>query len=187
MALFGKRAGQLSKPVWENITTVAQLEEEYARRRSALDRVSDEISRFAGSFGFIIAHVLLIGGWVALNSPMGERAFDPYPYVFLNLVLGIEAVLLGTFVLMSQNRQARQTDHWAHLGLQVSLLAERENTKGLRLLTRICKQLGLEDVADDKELREMLATTHVQSLAKELMEARETAKDMSQPAANGRR
>jgi uncharacterized membrane protein len=167
-------------PVRENITTIAQLEHKLQRRRSRLDRISDGISRFAGSVGFIVAHIITFAFWIFLNTPWapGNRAFDPYPFVFLNLVLAVEAVLLGTFVLMSQNRQNRQADHWAHLGLQVSLLAERESTKALQILVRICTSLGVNEVAQDHELLEMMDKTHVEMLAQELQEARD-------PSTNG--
>jgi uncharacterized membrane protein len=101
-----RRRSAVPPPIRKNIGTLVQLELELANRQTGLDRVSDAVSRFTGSLQFIIAHVLFFGVWVALNAPwlLGERAFDPYPYVFLNFVLAAEAVLLGTFVLMSQNR-----------------------------------------------------------------------------------
>src|SRR5438105_3754498 len=106
MAWFRRRRRAVPEPVWKNITSIAQLEQRLAERRTGMDRISDAITRFVGSLGFILAHVVLFATWVLLNAGvvLGERAFDPYPYVFLNFVLGAEAVLLGTFVLMSQNR-----------------------------------------------------------------------------------
>jgi uncharacterized membrane protein len=176
MHWFRKAGRRVPISIQENITTVAQLEDELQQRRSRLDRISDGVSTFAGSVGFIIAHIIAFAFWIFLNTPwlLGDRAFDPYPFVFLNLILAVEAVLLGTFVLMSQNRQNRQADHWAHLGLQISLLAEHESTKGLQMLVRICRHLGLHEVVQDKELLEMLGKTHIQMLAQELEQARET-------------
>jgi uncharacterized membrane protein len=158
-----------------NISSVAQLDEEFARRRSTLDRVSDAITGFVGSIEFVLAHAAVLLAWVLLNASwaLGEHAFDPYPYQFLNLVLAVEAVLLGTFVLMSQNRQSRQAEQRAHLDLQVSLLAEQETTKTLQMLQRISERLGLQEVARDKELKQMIETTHVEELAHELQKARE--------------
>lgn len=159
----------------DNILSVTQLEEEIARRRTPLDRISDAISAFAGSLGFILTHVIVFAAWTAVNSRwgLGDRAFDPFPFVFLNLVLAVEAVLLGTFVLMSQNRQNRQEDQRAHLVLQIGLLAEREATKTLELLQRVCERLGLDDAANDAELKQLLQVTRVHALARELEKARE--------------
>src|SRR5262245_4043154 len=141
-----------------NIEAIAQLEQDFIRRRSLLDRASDAISAFVGSIQFVIAHAVILALWVLLNvgALSGLKPFDPYPFVFLNLVLAVEAVFLSTFVLMSQNRQNHLADRWAHLDLQVSLLAEQETTKMLQMLRQICDQLGLKQVARDRELRQML-------------------------------
>jgi uncharacterized membrane protein len=175
MRWFRRRSKAVPPIVQDNIETIAQLEQRYARQRTRLDRISDAITTFAGSLQFILAHVVFFSCWVLVNSRwgLGERAFDPYPFVFLNFVLAVEAVLLGTFVLMSQNRQNRQADQWAHLGLQISLLAERETTKTLQLLQGVCEKLGLEEAARDPELQELIQTTHIQLLARELEKARE--------------
>jgi uncharacterized membrane protein len=166
-----------------NIEAIAQLEQEMLRQRTGLDRVSDAISAFVGSIQFVIAHAIGIFAWMVLNAVLlyWQSAFDPYPFVFLNLVLGVETVFLSTFVLMSQNRQNHQADRWAHLDLQVSLLAEQEATKMLQMLQQICDQVGLKQMAKDKELKEMVQTTHVEVLAEELAEARE-AEEETPPA-----
>jgi uncharacterized membrane protein len=161
-----------------NIEAIAQLEQELHRQRTLVDRVSDRITSFVGSVQFVIAHAAVILGWVLLNSLLPRAAaFDPFPFNFLNLTLAIEAVLLSTFVLMSQNRQNHQADRWAHLDLQVSLLAEQETTKMLQMLQQICDHLGMKQVKRDKELREMVQTTHVEVLVEELDQAREDARE----------
>jgi uncharacterized membrane protein len=82
---------------------------------------------------------------------------------------------------MSQNRQNRQADHWAHLDLQVGLLAEQETTKMLQMLQAICERLGLPDKARDRELNEMIRKTHVEMLAEELERARESTETPGAP------
>jgi uncharacterized membrane protein len=102
-----------------NIEAVARLEQEMLERRSRLDRVSDAITAFVGSIRFVLAHGVAFTAWVAVNSGAvpGVSPFDPFPFSFLNLILAAEAVLLSTFVLMSQNRQIHQADRRAHLDL----------------------------------------------------------------------
>ena len=156
-----------------NIDSIVQLEQGFMRGRSGLDRASDLISTFVGSVYFVIAHTVLISAWVGANVLPGLWGFDPYPFVFLNLVLAVETVFLSTFVLMSQNRQTHQADRWAHLNLQISLLAEQESTKMLQMLQKICDRLGMDQKAD-KELKEMIQTTHVEVLSGELDQARES-------------
>jgi uncharacterized membrane protein len=149
---------------------VAELEQQLAERRSPLDRVSDTITNFTGSLRFIIAHLLFFAVWFTFNTLwlVGWLRFDPYPFVFLNLLLAVEAVLLGTFILMSQSRQNRRDDLWLHVLLQLSMLNEQETTKTLQMLQRICQHLGLKDAAGDKELQQLIQTTQVQALAAEI-------------------
>jgi uncharacterized membrane protein len=166
-----------------NIEAITQLEQGMLRQRTTLDHVSDVITAFVGSIQFVIAHALALMAWVVVNLRVipGIRVFDPYPFVFLNLVLAVETVFLSTFVLMSQNRQIHQSDRWAHLDLQVSLLAEQESTKMLQMLQQICDRLGLKQVTRDQELHQMMQTTHVEVLAEELEQARETLEEEAPP------
>lgn len=166
-----------------NIDSIVQLEQGFLRERTTLDVWSDRITTFAGSIYFVIAHFFLISAWVLVNVFPG-LVFDGYPFQFMNLVLAVETVFLSTFVLMSQNRQNRQADRWAHIDLQISLLAEQESTKMLQMLQQICGRLGLDKAVNDKELKEMIKTTHVETLAGEIDQARE-AIDEALAAAEG--
>ena len=159
-----------------NIDSIVQLEQGFLRERTTLDVWSDRITTFAGSIYFVIAHFVLISSWVLVNVFPG-LVFDAYPFQFMNLVLAVETVFLSTFVLMSQNRQNRQADRWAHIDLQISLLAEQESTKMLQMLQKICDRLGMDKVANDKELKEMIKTTHVETLAGEIDQAREAIEE----------
>jgi uncharacterized membrane protein len=157
-----------------NIKAVRDLEAEVARRRTRADRLTDAVSRFAGSFRFLFAQAAAFLGWVGVNlalTPSG-RAFDPFPFEFLNFLVGAEAILLSTFVLMTQNRQNRESEQWGHVQLQVGLLAEQETTKMLQMLRLICARLGLDRAAGDAELAQMIETTHVEELARELEKTR---------------
>ena len=157
-----------------NIQSVAQIEKELLGQQSTMDRVSDRIVRFTSSVYFIIAHVIWFTVWVIANTLLLIQVpFDPYPFAFLNLLMGMESVFLTTFVLMNQNHQNRQADHWAHLNLQFSMLSEQQGTKMLQMLQSISDRLGLKHTAGDKELKEMVEETHVDLLAKHLGEARE--------------
>jgi uncharacterized membrane protein len=175
MPWFRKRRQAALTVIRKNISSITELEKEFAQERSTLDRISDGITAFVGSIQFIFAHVVVFGAWVVLNNPwvLGRYAFDPYPYIFLNFVLGVEAVFLGTFVLMSQNRQNRLDEQRTHINLQIGLLAEQETTKTLQMLQRICAHLGIREVSKDKELQQMIETTHVEELAHELQKAHE--------------
>jgi uncharacterized membrane protein len=175
-------AAELPKTTKKNIESVAEIEKALHRQRSTVDRISDRITAFAGSLSFVAVHVTVFIVWVVLNTlwltgVLKFEAFDPYPYVFLNLVLSLESVFLTSFVLISQNRQARQAEQWAHVGLQIGLLSEQETTKMLQLLQAICGRLEMPEAGKDRELKEMVQKTHVH----ELVEHLEKARDIEEP------
>jgi uncharacterized membrane protein len=171
-------------PIRRNIESITQLEQAFVQQRTAVDVISDTVTGFTGSLRFILAHAAFFTAWILLNTvllPAADR-FDPFPFGFLGLVVGLEAIFLSTFVLMSQNRQNRMADQWAHVDLQVTLLAEQENTKMLQMLQRIYDFLGLEkETRHDKELKELVEATQVERLVEELAKARDPEKPENPP------
>lgn len=83
------------------------INEEIERNLSWSDRLADRVAELNGSWMFIISLGGLTLGWMALNSPLlfGD-AFDPYPYVFFNLLLAVVVALQGPLIVMSQNRKS---------------------------------------------------------------------------------
>ena len=78
---------------------------------SFADRLSDRIAALGGSWTFIGISITLLIAWTMVNTfVLGahRRAFDPYPYVFLNLLLSMLAALQAPVIMMSQNRQAER-------------------------------------------------------------------------------
>jgi uncharacterized membrane protein len=155
-----------------NVRAIATLEEHAMADRGPADRLSDAITRVAGSTGFVVGHVAVFTAWITLNTvPVASvPVFDPYPFSFLTLVVSLEAIFLSIFVLMSQNRAARLADRRAHLDLQVDLLAERELTAMLHMLRALCakEQVVLDDVGTD--VKDLLEETDVTALASDLDE-----------------
>lgn len=162
---------EVSQAIRQNIATIARLEEEYNRRRSVADRLADRIGDFAGSMTFVLVHVLLIGGWIAVNLGAfpAAKPFDPYPFMLLGCALSIEAIFLSTFVLIKQSRMSRRGDERAHLDLQINLLAEREMTLMLQMLQSICTTMGIH--APAQEVQDLAQNTPVQAVANELQKA----------------
>jgi uncharacterized membrane protein len=92
-------------------------------------RLADRMSAFGGSWTFIILFGVVLVVWVLLNSlvlAQSHDAFDPYPYVFLNLVLSMLAALQAPVIMMSQNRQAAKDRLMAGNDYEVNLKAELE-------------------------------------------------------------
>jgi uncharacterized membrane protein len=171
-----------------NIDTIMQIEQAYLRQRSGAGRLGEAVSRFAGSMYFFVAHIVGFAGWIVGNMGVipGIFPIDPYPFSFLALIVALEAIFLSTFVLMTQNRQARQAGHWAHLNLQIGLLGEQETTKILQMLKLVCARLGLDKVASDGELTEMVGKTSVGMLAQELAQNLEMTRDLKEPGEGGK-
>lgn len=155
-------------PAAENIRTIADLERQSAREKPWDVRVSERISDFVGSLTFVGLHVLWFGGWASWNAlaPQALR-FDPYPYGLLTFMVSLEGVLVATFVLITQNRMARDAERRAHLNLQVDLLSEQELTVLLRLVRQIAERLELPpEAAGDPRAEHLMRETN----AYELME-----------------
>lgn len=68
-------------------------------------RVADYVARFGGSWNFIFAFAILLVGWILYNMVFKDAAFDPFPFILMNLVLSCIAALQAPFIMMSQNRQ----------------------------------------------------------------------------------
>jgi uncharacterized membrane protein len=86
----------------------------------------------------------------------------------LALVISSESVVLTIFVLVSQNRMARQAEKRSHLDLQVGMLAEQELTDVLQMQHKICQRLGIDVESAKQELKGFSDATDVSKLASDL-------------------
>ena len=91
-------------------------------------RMADKIATFGGSWPFIIIFVSLMVTWMIVNVVVltGEKAFDPYPFILLNLALSTLAALQAPIIMMSQNRQAEKDRLEMAANYEVSLKTELE-------------------------------------------------------------
>ena len=90
-------------------------------------RLADRIAEFGGSWHFIVVFGAVLFAWMVVNSyVLVARPFDPYPYIFLNLVLSTLAALQAPVIMMSQNRQEERDRLRALHDYQVNLKAELE-------------------------------------------------------------
>jgi uncharacterized membrane protein len=136
----------LSKVIERNIRTIIHLRTKDARERSLQGRIADAITSFSGRMIFAYVHIVWFGLWILLNTgQFGLPAFDPFPYGLLTMVVSLEAIFLSTFVLISQNRQAEETERRADLDLHIGLLTEHELTRVLQMLDAIQKKMGIVD------------------------------------------
>lgn len=108
--------------------------EEEEARLTVADRAADMIAEFGGSWKFIGASISFSLLWIAFNSWFLFHPFDEYPYVLLNLVLGMVAGLQAPIIMMSQNRQGQKDRLRADLDYRVNLKNELLLSEVLRRL-----------------------------------------------------
>lgn len=106
--------------------------DEEAARLTLADRMADLLAEFGGSWKFIGAALTFILFWIVLNSWILLKGFDEFPYVLLNLVLGVIAGLQAPIIMMSQNRQSEKDRIRADLDYKVNLKNELALTEVLR-------------------------------------------------------
>ena len=110
------------------------VNDEQDKRMTLSDRAADLLAEFGGSWKFILAALGLIAFWIALNSWILMRGFDPLPYQMLNLTLAVVAGLQAPIIMMSQNRQSGKDRLRADLDYQVNLKNEIALNEVLRRL-----------------------------------------------------
>ncbi len=106
---------------------IRDVNEEYVEERTFGERAADAVAKVAGSWSFIILFLACLLMWAFLNTEiLGPRheAFDPYPYVFLNLVLSMLAAVQAPIIMMSQNRQGARDRLDAEIDHEVNVRAE---------------------------------------------------------------
>jgi len=150
-------------PIAENIRAMVELEQKALDGRTPLDRLTDTVARVAGSTPFIVLHAVGFVVWIAFNAT--RFAFDPFPYSLLNLVVALEAVLLTSVVLMTQNHMTRLADRRAHLDLQVNLLSEQELTAMLHMLHALCLHAKVDVAIGDAQVQQLLKETDIRKIA----------------------
>jgi len=139
----------LSKVIEKNIRTIIHLRTKAASERSLQGRIADAITSFSGRMIFAYVHIVWFGIWIMLNTGwFGLRAFDPFPYGLLTMIVSLEAIFLSTFVLISQNRLSEETERRADLHLHIGLLTEHELTRVLQMLDAIQDKLNIVDHAN---------------------------------------
>ena len=120
------REQRVIERVAKRIAVSRDINQEYDQGSKFGGRLADRVASFGGSWTFLIIFGVLILAWVGLNTAMLARAFDPYPYILLNLFLSLLASIQAPVILMSQNRQAAKDRLAAAHDYEVNLKAEIE-------------------------------------------------------------
>lgn len=149
------------------------------------DRLADKMAEYAGSWKFILAFALLMAVWIAINWSLGGRAFDPFPFILLNLTLSTLAALQAPVILMAQNRQSAKDRAVAQNDYQVNLKNEVEIADLHRKLDAMTDammvQTRLVNALVEARRKELSATIRV------MEHARVDQPHVAVPSANGAR
>jgi len=97
-----------------------------ASRATLIQRATDAIADFSGSFAFLVLHGLLFAVWIGWNVVPGLAPFDPFPFGLLTMCVSLEAIFLSVIVLLSQSRQAAKDRIRTDIEYDVNLKAELE-------------------------------------------------------------
>ncbi|MCB0655117.1 MAG: DUF1003 domain-containing protein [Saprospiraceae bacterium] len=89
-------------------------------------RVADKVATFGGSWTFITTFLIILITWIVINIILATKAFDPYPFILLNLVLSCIAAIQAPVIMMSQNRKEEKDRQRAENDYLVNLKAEIE-------------------------------------------------------------
>jgi CRP/FNR family transcriptional regulator, cyclic AMP receptor protein len=110
------------------------------------DRIADAVAGFGGSWTFIIAVLAVLIVYCALNLALRQSAWDPYPFILLNLILSMLAALQAPVIMMSQNRQDAKDRLRGELDYAVNRRAEAE----VQALSRKLNDLAdkMDDIQD---------------------------------------
>jgi uncharacterized membrane protein len=147
-----------------------KLREKLESEKRWSDRLADFLTRFFGTVEFLLLNGLLFVFWIVANCGIipGIAPFDPYPYGLLTMIVSLEAIFLATIVLVSQNRMNKVATLREELDFVITIQAEEESTRILKMLDEIHDHLGLNP-KDDHELRLMKKRTDIERLRKMLL------------------
>ena len=110
------------------------------------ERVADAVASFGGSWTFIITFLLILIGYSSINVALGHHAWDPYPFILLNLFLSMLAAIQAPIIMMSQNRQDKKDRLRGELDYEVNRRAEVEIQGLARKMNLLGDKVGdLED------------------------------------------
>lgn len=125
---LSEREKRVLRRMAKRIVISENVNEQFHEKLTLGQRLADYVAAFGGSWTFITLFLATLAAWVMLNTALLPKAdvFDPYPFIFLNLLLSMLAAVQAPVIMMSQNRQTAKDRLAATIDYQVNLKAELE-------------------------------------------------------------
>lgn len=131
------KKNQYWTPTARRIISVSKnIAKEFDKRKKWHEKLSDLITSFFGSMKFVVFHVLFFAFWITANVEKipGIPVFDPYPFGLLTTIVSLEAIMLSTFILVSQKRSSERAELRSEYDYQVDMKSEKNVAEILELL-----------------------------------------------------
>ena len=137
--------------------------------KTKAERLADQVTEFTGSVAFLVINAVWFLVWIFINLNLipGIKAFDPFPFALLTMIVSLEAIFLSIFVLISQNRQSKIADLRQEIDLQINMIAEEEITKVMQMVSVIYKMVGHKEESDP-EILEMMKPLNIDEIEQRL-------------------
>ncbi|MEO7521568.1 MAG: DUF1003 domain-containing protein, partial [Gemmatimonas sp.] len=162
-AHLSKRDQRMLRGMFERIAqrdaVTRNLPAELHESRTRGERLADRVADFGGSWTFILLFLVFLVVWAAVNTVvLATRAFDPYPFIFLNLMLSMIAALQAPIIMMSQKRQTMRDRLAAENDYTVNLKAEVEIRELHDKVDQLREGQWMQLVAQQEEQLKLLST-----------------------------
>ena len=172
-------APTLSEHIDQNIESVVALQKREWETVGPAQRRVEQVGRFLGRPFYLIALLVVIALWVAINLFDAGLRWDPAPFELLDGAMTLVSLITTTIVLISQNRQVKLEQQHTHLGLQVALLTEQKVTKLINLLEELRRDMPMVKDRHDPHAEALQESADTEKVLAALQEVGATQVDGS--------
>lgn len=159
----------LYEPVASSRRIIKSMKSKAAAKRNFSERCADFMTSAFGSNIFLILNSIWFVVWIVINLDFvpGIKAFDPFPFGLLTMIVSLEAIILSIFVLIAQKRTSHVDDLREEIDLQIDIITEQELTKLMQMVGLLLEKNGI-DTSKDKEIIKMLKPTSMNRIEEAL-------------------
>ena len=166
---------KLPEALADNIRMLLEQHHKDLQCNSRAEAIVRAIATFTGSVAFITLHLLLYGIWFALSKGIGSvTPVDPH-LSGMAVFASLESLFLSACILFNQDRNTRVADERAQLHLNISLIAERESTRIIRLVAAIAERMGIQQ-SEDLDLKELMEDIQPSDVLEEIKKSSASVK-----------